>query len=58
MPVKPTEEVINAAKVKLNPHDVVQAIVNETPELARALVDAGLATEVPDDDEEKEEEQQ
>ena len=56
MPIKPSEDVINAAKVKLNPHDVVQAIVNETPELARALVDAGLATEVPDDDEDKEEE--
>lgn len=54
MPVKPNEDVINAAKAKLNPHDVVQAIVNETPELARALVDAGLAKEDPDDEEEKE----
>lgn len=50
MPTMPTQEVIEASTHRLDPHAVLEAIVNETPELARALVDAGLATELTDDE--------
>lgn len=50
MPVKPTPSEINAAKaMRANPnfgHDVVEAIVNETPELKEALLREGLVEEV------------
>jgi hypothetical protein len=46
MPTKPKPEIINAANRVLDPHAVMEAVINETPELARSLVDAGLATEV------------
>lgn len=46
MPRKPTQDVIDAAKAVLNPHDVITAVVNETPELRQAFMDNGLATEI------------
>lgn len=49
MPRKPSKEVIEAAKVKLNPVDVFTAVINDAPECAElrnALVDAGLVEEV------------
>lgn len=48
MPTKPKPEIINAANKVLDPHAVMEAVINETPELARSLVDAGLATEMTD----------
>lgn len=48
MPTKPKPEIINAANKALDPHAVMEAVINETPELARSLVDAGLATEMTD----------
>lgn len=42
MPYKPTKEVIEAAKVKLNPLDVVRAVIAETPELRDAAIAAGV----------------
>lgn len=49
MPRKPSKEVIDAAKVKLNPVDVMTAILNDAPECAElrdALVKEGLVQEV------------
>lgn len=39
MPTKPTKAVIDAAKRKLNPRDVLRVVINETPELHDALKD-------------------
>ena len=50
VPTKPSQDIINASKNKLNPHDVMEAVVNETPELARMLVDKGLARELTDEE--------
>lgn len=50
MPTKPTQHIINASKNKLDPHAVMEAVVNETPELARMLVDKGLARELTDEE--------
>lgn len=50
MPRKPTQEVIDAAKAKLDPREVLQVIISETPELRNALVDAKLVTEIKEDD--------
>ena len=49
MPRKPSKEVIDAAKVKLNPVDVMTAILNDAPECAElrdALIKEGLVQEV------------
>ena len=45
MPRKPTQEVLDAAKQKLDPIAVLNATINEMndPELEKALVDAGVA---------------
>lgn len=48
MPRKPTKETIDAAKAKLDPREVLQVIINETPELREALVEKGLVEEVHD----------
>lgn len=45
MPSKPTKEVIDAYKVKLNPKDVLRVIINETPELKTAMLEKGLVKE-------------
>lgn len=37
MPRKPSKEVIDAHKAKLDPHAVLQVIVNEVPELSDAV---------------------
>lgn len=50
MPTKPTQDIINAANRALDPVAAMEAVVNETPELARALVDAGLARELTDEE--------
>lgn len=52
MPRKPSNEVINAAKVKLNPVDVLTAVLNEPEcsDLKHALIDAGLVKEIKEDD--------
>lgn len=50
VPTKPSQDIINASKNKLNPHDVMEAVINETPELARMLVDKGLARELTDEE--------
>ena len=50
MPTKPSQDIINASKYKLNPHAVMEAVINETPELARMLVDKGLARELTDEE--------
>lgn len=50
MPTKPSQDIINASKNKLNSHAVMEAVINETPELARMLVDKGLARELTDEE--------
>lgn len=42
MPTKPTSEVIEASKHKLNPRDVVRVVIQETPELRDAAIAAGV----------------
>lgn len=42
MPTKPTKEAIEAAKKKLDGREVLQVIINETPELKASLVEAGI----------------
>lgn len=48
MPRKPTQDIINAAKKKLNPVDVLTAVLNEPEcaELRQSLIDAGLVKEI------------
>ena len=46
MPRKPDRFTIDAAKAKLDPREVLQVIINETPELRDALVERGLVKEV------------
>ena len=48
MPRKPDQSTIDAAKAKLDPREVLQVIVNETPELRDALLERGLVEEVQD----------
>ena len=52
MPRKPPKDVIEAAKVKLNPVDVMTAVLNEPEcaELRQALIDAGLVEEIKEED--------
>ena len=50
MPTKTSQDFINASKNKLNRHAVIEAVINETPELARMLVDKGLARELTDEE--------
>ena len=51
MPRKPNKEVIEAAKVNLNPVDVMTAVLNEPEcsELRQALIDAGLVQEIKEE---------
>ena len=46
MPRKPDQTTIDAAKAKLDPREVLQVIINETPELRDALLEQGLVEEV------------
>ena len=46
MPRKPDQTTIDAAKAKLDPREVLQVIVNESPELRDALLERGLVKEV------------
>lgn len=46
MPRKPSQDTIDAAKAKLDPREVLQVIINETPELRDALLEQGLVEEV------------
>lgn len=46
MPRKPDQATIDAANAKLDPREVLQVIVNETPELRDALLERGLVKEV------------
>lgn len=48
MPRKPEKEIIEASKAKLNPVDVLTAVLNEPEcaELRDALVSAGLVKEI------------
>lgn len=46
MPRKPDSATIDAAKAKLDPREVLQVIINETPELRDALLEKGLVKEV------------
>ena len=48
VPTKPTSEVINAAKVKLDPREVLEVVINETPAMRDDLLKAGLVKEVED----------
>ena len=48
VPTKPTSEVINASKTKLDPKDVVNVLFNETAELKDAAVSEGLFIENED----------
>lgn len=48
VPTKPTSEVINAAKVKLDPREVLEVVINETPALRDDLLKAELVEEVED----------
>lgn len=47
MPRKPERNIIEAAKVKLNPHDVLSAVLNdpECEELQKELLRQGLIKE-------------
>lgn len=46
MPKKPDKLIIEASKKKLDPHAVLSAVINETPELRDALLEAGLVEEI------------
>lgn len=46
MPKKPDKMTIEASKKKLDPHAVLSAVINETPELRAALLEAGLVEEI------------
>ena len=46
MPKKPDKSTIDASKKKLDPHAVLSAIINETPELREALLNAGVVEEI------------
>ena len=46
MPRRPDQTTIDAAKAKLDPREVLQVIINETPELRDALLKQGLVEEV------------
>lgn len=46
MPIKPTQDVIDAHKKKLDPRAVLNTIINETPILKDELLKAGLVQEV------------
>lgn len=52
MPRKPNKDIIEAAKVKLKPVDVLTAVLNEPEcsELRQALIDAGLVEEIKEED--------
>lgn len=50
MPTKPMKDVIDAAKKKLDGKAVLEAVINETPELRDALLANGLVEEIPDDE--------
>lgn len=50
VPTKPDDTILKAAHKNLDPHAVMEAVINETPELARSLVDAGLARELTDEE--------
>lgn len=43
---KPTPEQIQKGNKKLDPRDILNAIVNDNPQLAQDLVRMGLAKEV------------
>jgi len=49
MPKKPDKMTIDASKKKLDPKAVLSAIINETPELRDALLEAGLVEEIKED---------
>lgn len=42
MPRKPTQEVLDAAKKHLDGREVLQVLINETPELKQSLVESGI----------------
>lgn len=42
VPTKPDQTVLDAAKVKLNPREVLEVVINETPVLRSALQTANL----------------
>lgn len=46
VPTKPDQTVIDAAKVKLEPREVLEVVINETPALRDDLLKAGLVEEV------------
>lgn len=48
MPTKPTKEVIEASKKKLDPRAILEAVLNDTPELAKPLMERGLVEKVED----------
>lgn len=53
MPRKPSKEIIDASKVKLNPVDVFTAVLNDAPECAElrdALIKEGLIEEIKEDE--------
>ena len=45
MPTKPDATVLNAAKKSLNPREVLEVVINETPTLFSALEAANLKDE-------------
>ena len=45
MPKKPDQSVIDAAKKNLDSREVLQAVINDCPALAQALLDKGLVKE-------------
>ena len=49
MPKKPDKMTIDASKKKLDPKAVLSAVINETPELRDALLEAGLVEEIKED---------
>ena len=48
VPIKPKSEVIYADKVKLDPREVLEVVINETPAMRDDLLKAGLVEEVED----------
>lgn len=42
VPIKPSPEVLGAAKRKLDPRSVLEVVINETPALKSALLAANL----------------
>jgi hypothetical protein len=50
MPTKPSQEVIEACRRAIDPREVMEVVINETPLLRQSLLSAKLVEEIIDPD--------